>query len=239
MFAWIGIGLVLIMVASGLFLIRFAGYIFCSNIMNRKRVVALRAAFAKSHGWLEHIPPPRRSEDVWISGGYRAFPYMLAALNFLLLFLLLPFLYLLWGSTSSSPLPSATATLLTILCIVAIPYPRSCHRYASDIFIAEHFYEEDTAPFNQTQRELKDLYHSRLKAKEQRDRPRQVRWLVVYFSISILLVASCIWYASGQQAADWTIVVCSLTLLTIVLRLWTLNYRIPRHNKHKNRLHST
>lgn len=234
-FAWIGIGLIGILFAAGLFLIRFAGYTFCSNIMNRKRIVALRAAYAKSMGFLALIPPPRRTEDVWISGGFKSFPYMFAVVNFSLLLILTPFVYLLVEDTYSSPLKAVSAWIIAIICIAAIPYPRSCHRFAADIFVAKHFY--DAVPpgathRTETQKELKDYYNDRLKKIEQRKRPRQTVWLAIYFVASMICVISCGAYLLRPDDYVGMIGVLLLAMVA-VLRAATIQYRIPRHSRHQ------
>lgn len=224
-FSWIGMAYVGMVVTGGLFLVRFAGYIFCSNIMNRKRMVHLRASYSQSHGILDLVPPPTRADDVWICGGYRSFPYLFAIINFSVLFMNVAFLYLLVGDLRKSCIIAGE-----IILVIATIYPNSCRRYAADIFVAKNFLSErsDFAKFGRdTHKQLKDLYNEVLKEKEKAKRANQVGVLVGYLVSTALTMGLGITY---YYTLDNTILLCMVLFalaLTAYLRILTVKYRFP------------
>lgn len=130
----LGLALVVAVVFFGVFFLRFAGYVFRSNIVNRKRIVSIRSNYLTSIGALDLAPEPFEARRVWINQGYNRFPYLLAFVNFLLLAVSTLFLY--W--ITQNVVESAIWTAGTML-VISVVYPKLCHEFHRDIWIARRW----------------------------------------------------------------------------------------------------
>ena len=154
------------------------------------------------------------------------------SVNSLVLLFHLPLLYLI-NYESDMALHTSIGNTVIIFLVVAVFYPRSCHRYRADIFMAERFYEErppDSPLGRSTPAELRGLYNLELVQRERTARQSQVHWLVVYYLLSIFLVALIqTYYRSEGEVRDiMLLITLGLFVLVAYLRYRTLDYRIPK-----------
>jgi hypothetical protein len=226
-FAVVGICFIFMMVALGLFLLRFAGYMFSANIINRKRIVLARTRFADALGLTSILPPPRDPSQVFIMGGYRWFPYLFAAINLCLLILIAP---LLWVTTKDILTSIVVAT--SVILIAAMPYPLVCHRYWADIIDAKHFatVQKDFPDLDTTDpAQLKDLYHKRLQNKEHASRKHQwpLLWIYALTTFATIGWGCVILLRDSQDWVSW-LPYMALGIIAVALRGLTINYRWAR-----------
>ena len=225
-FSSVGFAYVGLVVSLGVFLVRYAGYAFCSNIMNRKRIVMLRSSYASREvGMAGAIPPPHDPSDVWICGGYKSFPYLFAMINFAALFINVAFIYLI-----IEDIAFALVLATMIILVVATFYPSFCRRYHSDIFVASNFgatHPEFPDMPTQTHRQLKDLYYEVLKKREKGKWRNSEKLIVAYLAVTVIAitlgVAFCLLGENHLLLLFWPTVG-----LTALFRIWTMKYRTPQ-----------
>ncbi len=235
----IGIGLMTFLIMSGMALTRLCGYVFCSNMMNRKRMIMLRAEYAKDNGVLQNLPHPHCSDEVWSCRGVNFVPYLVMYINLGVLLLTVAFAEFLFENFL---LPSIIGGMT--LLVFSVFYPHVCFLYKKSIWIGRNFGD---GVDSRTHDDLRDEYRKTLIAKNV-EFPGRLRRLKMSFTLVAITFMVALFYSIRlsfpihNRFLDWLVepsnlwswgFLIGLSIATFVLRGITLStrLRVPKERK--------